>query len=97
MFCFLATMATAVSDDIGVEDKEGTLKEFCSPMYTKNVATRPIAAETTTFLSIITCLILTYIVRVLLKLIPILVLALKIPADTKQNVIVKIKNTIEKL
>lgn len=52
-FCFLATMAIAVSDDIGVEDKEGTLKEFCSPMYTKNVATKPIAAETNTFLSII--------------------------------------------
>jgi hypothetical protein len=52
-FCFLATIATAVSDDIGVEDKEGTLKEFCRPIYTKNVATRPIAAETSTFLSII--------------------------------------------
>jgi hypothetical protein len=47
-------MATAVSDDIGVEDKEGIFKELCSPMYTKNVATMPIAAETITFLSIIT-------------------------------------------
>ena len=68
-FCFLATMATAVSDDIGVEDKEGTLKEFCKPMYTKNVATRPIAAERTTFLSNNTYPILTYIVRAILKVV----------------------------
>ncbi|MFL6362079.1 MAG: hypothetical protein ACJ709_01380, partial [Nitrososphaeraceae archaeon] len=48
-----ATIITAVSEDIGVEDKEGTLKEFCNPMYTKNVTTRPIAVKINTFLSII--------------------------------------------
>ena len=46
-------MATAVSDDIGVEDKEGTFKEFCNPMYTKNVTAIPIATEIAIFLSII--------------------------------------------
>jgi hypothetical protein len=54
-FCFLATIIIAVSDDIGVENKEGTLKEFCSPKYTKNVTASPITVKITTLLSIIAC------------------------------------------
>jgi hypothetical protein len=48
-----ATVVIASLEDIGVENRVGTLKEFCNPKYTKDVTITPIPLKIIILLSIL--------------------------------------------